>query len=69
MSILSTFYCPDIVTKDEYSISESGDYVIDGRVSFVLRCLGKFLFDFLSNFVLMYTSVKPLGLLLTKCFV
>ena len=29
MSILSNFYCADIIIKDAYSFSESGDYTVD----------------------------------------
>ena len=33
MSILSNFYCPNIVLEDEYSFSESGDYKVNDDVS------------------------------------
>ena len=33
MSILSNFYCPNIVLDAEYSFSESGDYKVNGDVS------------------------------------
>ena len=33
MSILSNFYCPEIIDEDNYSFSESGDYTVDGAVS------------------------------------
>ena len=33
MSILSNFYCPNIILDAEYSFSESGDYKVNGDVS------------------------------------
>lgn len=33
MSILSNFYCPNIVLEEEYSFSESGDYKVNDDVS------------------------------------
>ena len=33
MSILLNFYCPEIIERENYSFSESGDYTVNGAVS------------------------------------
>ncbi len=52
MSILSTFYSPEVVTEPKHKLSESGNYYIPPKGSY--------------NYILLYTNVLYTNVLYTN---